>query len=120
MRRLIDIFLTHEQNRLVLWTPVFLGIGIAVYFALPEEPSRLIIVVPVITGLTLGALRQYAPKTFGTQLILCAMFLVSAGMSITMLSYKKPPHAAATPVKEFNSEITTGMSTPPMRFTRLS
>ena len=35
-------------------------------------------------------------------------------VSITWLSYKNPPHAAATPVKEFKREITTGISAPPM------
>src|SRR5690606_15120255 len=39
-------------------------------------------------------------------------------VSITGLSYKKPPQAAATPVKEFSSEITTGMSAPPMGKTK--
>ncbi|TGW14679.1 ComEC family competence protein, partial [bacterium NHP-B] len=31
-------FLTHEQDRLILWTPVLLGLGIAAYFSLTFEP----------------------------------------------------------------------------------
>ena len=39
-------------------------------------------------------------------------------VSITLLSYKKPPHAAATPVKELSKEITTGISAPPIGKTK--
>ena len=39
-------------------------------------------------------------------------------VSITLLSYKKPPQAAATPVKELSREITTGISAPPMGRTK--
>src|SRR5215218_4598001 len=35
-------------------------------------------------------------------------------VNITLLSYKKPPQAAATPVNELSNEITTGISAPPM------
>ena len=38
-------------------------------------------------------------------------------VSIAMLSYRKPPNMAAIPVKEFNNEITTGMSAPPIEST---
>ena len=34
--------------------------------------------------------------------------------NITLLSYKKPPKAAATPVNELSKEITTGISAPPI------
>ena len=39
-------------------------------------------------------------------------------VSITGLLYKKPPNAAATPVNEFNKEITTGISAPPIGNTK--
>ena len=39
-------------------------------------------------------------------------------VSITLLLYKNPPQAAATPVKEFNKEITTGISAPPIGNTK--
>ena len=35
-------------------------------------------------------------------------------VNIGLLSYKKPPKAAAKPVNEFNNEITTGISAPPI------
>ena len=39
-------------------------------------------------------------------------------VNITLLSYKNPPHAAATPVNELSREITTGMSAPPIGRTK--
>ncbi len=39
-------------------------------------------------------------------------------VSITMFPYKKPPKAAANPVNEFNKEITTGISAPPIGITK--
>ena len=39
-------------------------------------------------------------------------------VSITLLLYKNPPQAAATPVKELSKEITTGISAPPMGRTK--
>ena len=39
-------------------------------------------------------------------------------VSITGLLYKNPPNAAATPVNEFNKEITTGISAPPIGSTK--
>src|SRR5678815_1308240 len=38
-------------------------------------------------------------------------------VSMTWLSYKNPPQAAAIPVNEFNNEITTGISAPPIGMT---
>jgi len=35
-------------------------------------------------------------------------------VSITMFPYKNPPNAAAKPVNEFNKDITTGISAPPI------
>ena len=39
-------------------------------------------------------------------------------VSIALLLYKNPPQAAATPVKEFSKEITTGISAPPIGSTK--
>ncbi len=36
---MIGARLAAERDRLALWTPVAIGLGIAVYFALPAEPS---------------------------------------------------------------------------------
>ena len=38
-------------------------------------------------------------------------------VSIAWLLYIKPPQAAATPVKELRSDITTGISAPPIGIT---
>lgn len=39
-RFLIPDLFTKERDRLVLWLPVCLAVGIGVYFALPVEPYR--------------------------------------------------------------------------------
>ncbi len=39
-------------------------------------------------------------------------------VSIAWLLYRNPPIAAATPVKLFRSDITTGMSAPPIGITK--
>lgn len=37
--RSLEKLFAEEQERLALWLPVFLGLGIGVYFALPSEPA---------------------------------------------------------------------------------
>lgn len=50
----LSVALSDERERWVLWLPVFLGIGIAVYFALPvEPPPQAGFVALVIFGLTI-------------------------------------------------------------------
>lgn len=44
-----------EQRRLVLWVPVGMAVGAAVYFFLPEEPGLVGGVVLPLAGLVLGA-----------------------------------------------------------------
>ena len=40
-------------------------------------------------------------------------------VNITLLLYRKPPQAAATPVNEFSNEMTTGISAPPIGITNM-
>src|SRR6185312_1815170 len=44
-----------DRERWVLWLPVALGIGIALYFTLPSEPSSLLGIAFGISGLLLAA-----------------------------------------------------------------
>ena len=36
---MVDTYLVAERERWLLWLPVFLGLGIALYFSLPNEPN---------------------------------------------------------------------------------
>ncbi len=47
MRRLVDALqavLEAEQDRWFLWTPVLFGVGVLIYFWLPMEPERLVVI----------------------------------------------------------------------------
>ena len=52
-----------EQERWFLFLPVFLGAGIAIYFALPNEPSwnvaLLIVLAPLVILLALGLICRF-------------------------------------------------------------
>ena len=64
-RRILDwlaVCALAEQRRWLLWSPVTLGVGIGIYFALPVEPAGWI--APVLLGLLLVAallLGRYRP-----------------------------------------------------------
>jgi competence protein ComEC len=61
LRRIQAIFLA-ERDRWILWLPVLVGAGIAIYFALPAEP-------PPWAGITLAAMAG----------MFCALALLSSG-----------------------------------------
>src|SRR5262245_35964906 len=63
-----------EQDRWFLWLPVLFGSGIALYFALPVEPSLSVAVLPVGAAL---ALRLSVPSR-GTGVLLGAALLAFA------------------------------------------
>ena len=48
-----------EQERWFLWVPVFVGVGIGLYFGLPFEPGWLLILAPLLAaaGLRLSVRR---------------------------------------------------------------
>jgi competence protein ComEC len=63
-----------EQERWFLWLPVLFGSGIALYFALPEEPPILVALMPALAAL---ALHLAGPRN-GVGGILIAALLASA------------------------------------------
>ena len=66
--------LENERPRFFLWAPVWLGAGIAVYFALMREPGLLVSMAPaVIFAILLAALSR------GTLAAACAGGLLIAG-----------------------------------------
>ncbi|MEK7245695.1 MAG: ComEC/Rec2 family competence protein [Pseudomonadota bacterium] len=57
---------SEEQDRLALWLPVFLGVGIGVYFALPSEPGWWMgTLLVVATGGLMAAARLVSPSGLG-------------------------------------------------------
>jgi competence protein ComEC len=72
-----DNFL-EDRARWALWLPVFLGLGIGIYFALPWEPSPY---AGVIAGASLSMAIYFFRHRPGLQLILICLMLIAAGFS---------------------------------------
>jgi len=52
--------LAEERPRFINWLPVMLGVGMAAYFALPQEPEFAATLLPLATGLVMwGASRRH-------------------------------------------------------------
>ncbi|MEP4380701.1 MAG: ComEC/Rec2 family competence protein [Alphaproteobacteria bacterium] len=67
-----------ERERWVLWLPVALGIGIAVYFALPREPAWFL--GPALSAATLAGLIVFSRVT-STRIVLVAVLFAAVGFS---------------------------------------
>ena len=82
----LDNFLTHEHNRLILWTPVALGCGIALYFAQKTEPALPFVLIAFVAPfLGLIATLWFAPGRSGLKIMLSAFLLVTTGFSLAFL-----------------------------------
>ena len=79
--RLINI-LDGEQSRWFLWLPVFLGLGIGGYFALPFEPGVSVFVPCLIIFLALGLFRR---RSIYAVLISGALITLILGFSLAKL-----------------------------------
>ncbi len=63
--------LLEERERWFLWIPVGIGAGIALYFALPFEPSRfLMVLTPLLIALAVG-LRRHPAALVAFSALLC-------------------------------------------------
>jgi competence protein ComEC len=94
--RVMEKFLSEEQDRLALWLPVFLGVGIGVYFALSAEPAwwtgGLLLVV---AGAGAAAARMMSPAGLGRVL---AGALVAAAVGFAAAQIRTA--SVAAPVLE--------------------
>ncbi len=81
--------LAHERDRLALWLPVFLGSGVATYFALPVEPP-LWLGLAVVAGLVgLGVAVRRRPA-----LLMAVIALGVAGGGFTVAQWRTATVAA--------------------------
>jgi competence protein ComEC len=88
-----------ERERWVLWLPVALGVGISVYFALPEEPAWFI--GPTTLAVSLAGLVALGRRT-GQRLVLVLILLAVMGFSAAQWR----THTVASPVLA-EAQITT-------------
>ncbi|MCC7016080.1 MAG: ComEC/Rec2 family competence protein, partial [Rhodospirillales bacterium] len=90
--RATEKLLSEEQDRLALWLPVFLGVGIGVYFALPSEPAwwsgGLLLIG---TGVIMAAARITSPAGLGR---VVAGALVAAGVGFAAAQVRTATVAA--------------------------
>ncbi|MBX3500971.1 MAG: ComEC family competence protein [Alphaproteobacteria bacterium] len=80
-----------ERERWALWTPVALGLGIAVYFELPSEPPLWLGVAVTMVGLLLCAARSAAPA-----LLAIGVTLAAGGLGFAAATWRT--HSVAAPV----------------------
>ncbi|MCB1487018.1 MAG: ComEC/Rec2 family competence protein [Bauldia sp.] len=89
-----------EAGRAFLWLPVLFGAGIAVYFALPAEPS---LVALAIAAAVLGAAAWRARGHLGLFRLLAALMTITLGTTVM----KARTDLVAAPVLEH--EMTTNL-----------
>ncbi|WP_025898992.1 ComEC/Rec2 family competence protein [Sneathiella glossodoripedis] len=87
MRRTVLYFLetlSAEGPRLFLFVPVFLAMGIGLYFVLPYEPKTQIHFIPPIL-IAVAYLMRRIPALWGVNYFLIPFLLISVGFSAAML-----------------------------------
>jgi competence protein ComEC len=78
----VRVTLDHERARFFLWAPVFLGAGIAIYFAIPREPDLLSAALPLSIFLIA---KLIAARGTYVSLALSALCLMGAGFIVAKL-----------------------------------
>jgi hypothetical protein len=78
----MDLFFKNihkEQGRLILWMPIFFMVGIFIYFSLSEEPSYVLVLVPVVLSSLLIALFYKHPIL---RMVFISIFFSVFGFSV--------------------------------------
>lgn len=83
-----------ERERWALWTPVALGLGIAIYFELPSEPPLWLGVAVALIGLLLCAARGAAPA-----LLVIGVTLAAGGLGFAAATWRTQSVAAPVLVR---------------------
>ena len=79
--KLKEMFL-EERERWFMWIPVLFGMGIGVYFLLPEEPSKWIVLGVIEALLVLAYIWRYSPARLTALLIIMIMALGFANIQL--------------------------------------
>jgi competence protein ComEC len=88
----VAALIERQRPNLALWVPVFFGLGIALYFALPVEPEGWALAAIGGASLALGAtLLRVGPMA---RLLLLALLLPATGLATPALRAR----AVAAPV----------------------
>ncbi|MEV8466288.1 ComEC/Rec2 family competence protein [Fluviibacterium sp. DFM31] len=84
-----------QRGHLFLWVPVAMAVGIGAYFAVPEEPSGLMLGVACTLGLLAAVLSRRGSETSGPLWAALALILLAFGWAGARA------HLVAAPVLEF-------------------
>lgn len=108
MRAHLDTLWSREQNRLILWAPALLGIGIGSYFFLSSEPSKGTLLLIGFGAFVSIALIFYV-KNFVARISLTALVLILGGF---ITAYTRA-HMLGTPMlqKPFKGCVVQGKIT---------
>ena len=94
--RVAEKLLSEEQDRLALWLPVFLGVGIGIYFALSSEPAWWTGALPlVLAGGVMAAARMSSQVGLGR---VAASALIAAAIGFAAAQVRTA--SVAAPVLE--------------------
>jgi competence protein ComEC len=88
--------LAAQRERVFLWTPVLLGCGIGLYFALPFEPDWRVVSGSLLLFMALYAAAIHKVESEGCRYFLTALLLVLAGL----LTAQARAHIVYTPLLE--------------------
>lgn len=91
-----------ERDRWVLWLPVALGLGISIYFALPEEPAWFI--GPMALAVTLAGLTATGR---GAGPVILMVLLLCAAMGFSAVQWRT--HQVASPILAV-AQVTTSVT----------
>lgn len=89
-----------ERERWALWTPVALGLGIAIYFELPSEPPPWLGIAATLIGLLLCAARGAAPA-----LLVIGVTLAAGGLGFAAVTWRAQSVAAPVLVRAYSGAV---------------
>ena len=92
----LELALWAQRGRLLLWAPVFLAMGIGLYFSLAEEPAAIEIAVVIVIAVFVVIAARLSNPAFAP--LLYALALVCFGAGLASLR----AHLVAAPVLGWN------------------
>ena len=92
----LELALRAQRGRLLLWAPVFLAMGIGLYFSLAEEPAAKEIAVVFVIAVVVVISARFSNLAFAP--LLHALALVCLGAGLASLR----AHLVAAPVLGWN------------------
>ena len=77
----LELSLWAQRGRLLLWAPVFLAMGIGLYFSLAEEPAAKEIAVVIVIAVFVVIAARLSNPAFAPLLYALALVCFGAGLA---------------------------------------